>query len=484
MPVPDDDDVVELFRGAYAALAERTPEAPTFEEIIHRLQDDPLNGRLRSGAKSDHDLEVVDLRRPDTVSQPGPSRGSTVITIAAAAALLLVIGMVVARSNRDSVVTDTASTPDADVVAVPPPALERRTSLWSQMSFDDGNGFMGVVGAGPGFIAVGSEDGNAAVWTSADGLTWLRVPHDEAVFGGGGELWMADVTVGGPGLVAVGGQDVCADLPALDTDGSVRVDEVGAPEPTTVCSDGNAVVWTSPDGLTWSRVPHHEVVFGGPDFSEMTAVTAGGPGLVAVGTSAGFGGGAALVEGESAVDESAAVWTSPDGLTWTRVPPDEAVFGGPGWQSMFDVTVGGPGLVAVGQDGGDQFWGNSLDDRPAVWTSPDGLTWTKVPDQDAFGRNSTMLGVTAGGPGLVAVGVGSVSASGVAHVWISSDGLGWSQVTHDNPADVRGLMWDATVGGPGLIAAGCCEEPTPVWTSADGLTWSPAPDVSFTRPGE
>ena len=95
MPVSDDDDVVELFRGAYASLAERTPEAPTFEEITDRLQDAPLNGRSRGTAKPDHDLEVVDLRRPDTVAQPGPSRWSTVTTFAAAAALLLVIGMVV-----------------------------------------------------------------------------------------------------------------------------------------------------------------------------------------------------------------------------------------------------------------------------------------------------------------------------------------------------------------------------------------------------
>ena len=95
-----------------------------------------------------------------------------------------------------------------------------------------------------------------------------------------------------------------------------------------------------------------------------------------------------------------------------------------------------------------------------------------------------MLGVTAGGPGLVAVGVGSVSASGVAQVWISSDGLSWTQVTHDNRDEMYGFMWDATVFGPGLIAIGCCEEPAPVWTSADGLSWSPAPDVLFARPGE
>lgn len=481
MPVPD-DDAAELFRGAYAALAERTPEAPTFEEITSRLPDPPMNGRLRGAAQPDHDPEVVDLRRPHTLARPAPSRRPTAIVLAVAAALLLVGGMVVADGNRDSVVTEAASTPTAEVPVGPAAAIEPGTLLWPQMSFENGKGFMGVVAAGPGFVAVGAQDSKAAVWTSADGLSWSRVPHDEAVFGGGGELQMTDITVGGPGLVAVGSQSVCTDLPVLDAAGSVRVDEVGVPEPDTVCSDGNAAVWTSPDGLTWSRVPHHEAVFGGPDFQEMTAVTAGGPGLVAVGMSRDFRGDETLVEGESLVDVGAVVWTSVDGLTWTRAPQDETVFGGPGWQSMLDVTVGGPGLVAVGQDGGRQFWGNDLDHRPAVWTSADGLTWTKVPNEDAFGRNSTMLGVTAGGPGLVAVGEWGGGRG--ARVWISTDGRSWSQVTHDNPADMGGFMWDVIVGGPGLIAVGCCEVPEQVWISPDGLNWSPAPNVSFARPGQ
>ncbi len=78
---------------------------------------------------------------------------------------------------------------------------------------------------------------------------WSRVPHDETVFGGLEEqINMWSVTVGGPGLVAVG-------------------------------SDGpDAAVWTSPDGITWSQVPHDAAVFGG----EMNSVTVGGPGLVAV----------------------------------------------------------------------------------------------------------------------------------------------------------------------------------------------------------
>ena len=112
-----------------------------------------------------------------------------------------------------------------------------------------------VTAGGPGLVAVGSDVERAAVWTSVDGITWSRVPHDEAVFAVAG---MSGVTVGGPGLVAVGGSGL--------------VDA------------GQVNVWTSPDGITWSRVPHDEVVFGGRPGVRMKSVTAFGSGLVAVGS--------------------------------------------------------------------------------------------------------------------------------------------------------------------------------------------------------
>jgi hypothetical protein len=115
---------------------------------------------------------------------------------------------------------------------------------------------------------------------------------------------MNSVTAGGPGLVAVGR------------------------------SEGNAAVWTSPDGITWSRIPHDESAFGD---SYMTSVTAAGPGVVAVGQT-----GLETGVGQS---PDAAVWTSVDGANWTRVPHDESVFGG---RYMAEVTVAGSGLVVVG----------------------------------------------------------------------------------------------------------------------------------------
>ncbi len=205
--------------------------------------------------------------------------------------------------------------------------------------------------------------------------TWSRVCDDAAGFEGA-VMW--SVTAGGPVLVAVGG-----DFDIWTPEDIQRPLEAGG--------DGDAVIWTSPDGVSWSRVPHDEAVFGGDGAQQIFSVTAGGPGLVAVG-----------IDGTLDTEEgNAAVWTSADGFTWSRVPHDEAVFGGAGEQRMLSVTSGGPGLVAVGFD-----WPADTDlVDAAVWTSPDGFTWSRVPhDEAVFGgeQEQKMLSVTAGGPGLVA----------------------------------------------------------------------------------
>ncbi len=359
----------------------------------------------------------------------------------------------------------TAATPTAATAAATPAAATLSSLTWSRVPGDEavfggegGQAMASVTAGGPGLVAVGREvsgrDSDAAVWTSPDGVTWSRVPHDEAVFGGEASQAMASVTVGGPGLVAVG-----SDGPTDDSD---------------------AAVWTSPDGITWSRVPHDDAVLGGEGDQSMNSVTVGGPGLVAVGS-----------EGPLS-NSNAAVWTSPDGVTWSRVPHDNAVFGSEGDQSMNSVTVGGPGLVAVGSVG------SGGDSDAAVWTSTDGITWSRVPDDEAAvlgGRLSQlMLDVTVGGPGLVVVGSEGSFSNSEAAVWTSPDGVTWSRVPHDDAVfggRFSQAMVSVTVGGPGLVAVGW-DGPfselrlrrAVVWTSPDGITWSRVPDDDTVFGGE
>jgi hypothetical protein len=236
---------------------------------------------------------------------------------------------------------------------------------------------------------------------------------------------MTSVTKGGPGLVAVG-------------------------------HDGwSAAVWTSPDGVNWTRVPHDAAIFGtglvGNDLwvpqTAMRDVIEGGPGLVAVGEEGVWGGSENGTEYEST--GVAVVWTSPDGINWTRVPHDEEVFGGEGFQKMSSVTVGGPGLVVVGE--------YELDNtgRALVWHSPDGLSWTRVPyDEAIFGPDASvdpdqaMSDIATLDFGLVAIGTAT---------WTSPDGYTWTRISDYFAHFNRDGFNDIITGGPGLIAVGGSE---------------------------
>lgn len=354
--------------------------------------DDVLGIREIFGEELSDDLLSDYLeQRPDERDSRPRGAGRLRAAIAVAATILAVAGVVLVGGDNGSIVAEPAALP---TVTEPGPPSTVTEPLVPPTKQDTG------------------------VWTSVDGVTWS--PVEEGSLDGQIDHPSGTVTVGGPGLVAIGS-------PPVGYDG--------------------AAVWTSDDGLSWSQVPHDEAVFAD---AWVLDVTLGGPGLVAVGTD------------YSTLPWSAAVWTSVDGVTWSRVPHDEAVFGGAHNQEMVDVTVGGPGLVAVGRDG--RFAIDYTPEQvPAVWTSVDALTWSRV-DPTAIPTDtpdSAMWSVTAGGPGLVAVGDG---------IWTSVDGATWTRATRDGRRKFLGDgVVDVTVGGPGLVAVG-----DGIWTSADGTTWSRA----------
>ena len=172
-----------------------------------------------------------------------------------------------------------------------------------------------VTVGGPGFVAVGgSEDGWSAAWTSQDGTTWSRQSFGPTS-GSWTKIEMKAVTTGGPGFVAVGH----GTPPGID-------------EPDFADRRG-AWVWTSPDGFTWTRAPNDAAAF---ENSGMSDVTAYGDTLVAVGGTEGTG-------------EDAIVWTSTNGITWQRLPHDDLF----DWWGMHSVMPYGDRLVAAG---GDSVW--------------------------------------------------------------------------------------------------------------------------------
>ena len=141
-------------------------------------------------------VAVSDWRLARAVSQAGHLgvvSGTAVDTVVASLPLLLL-----SESNQPEVAASVPGTPSS-------PTWSRVPDDETVFGGPDGQGMGSVTVGGPGFVAVGADGDDAAVWTSVDGIRWSRVPHDEDVFGGPGGLGMSSVTAGGPGLVAVGG---------------------------------------------------------------------------------------------------------------------------------------------------------------------------------------------------------------------------------------------------------------------------------------
>ena len=155
-----------------------------------------------------------------------------------------------------------------------------------------------------------------------------------------------------------------------------------------------------------------------------------------------------------------------------------------GWALMFDVVTSRSGLVAVGHDVSVQGSGDSAEwfEGAAVWLSPDGLSWRRS-GQGIF-DNPHMQAVTAtDGGGLVAGGgvVGWIEAK----IWSSQDGDTWAEHPHDDnvfggepnnsaddqafgPASIRGI----SVYGSNVFAVGSFNGDAAVWVG----TWNGGTD--------
>jgi hypothetical protein len=381
------------------------------------------------------------------------------------------------RATTTTTVTTTTAPPTTTTTTIPAALL---AGSWVRLEHSEdlfGSDAYVIVRAvttgGPGLVAVGEAgaagEWDAAAWNSTDGSTWLRIPRDESALGGDQIQVMWSVASNGSHVAAVGWQGPLGEADAvawLSMEGILwnRLPDdpnvFGGPDDQimrSVASAGHsfiavgwdgptgatsAAVWTSESGWIWSRIANTDEVFGDFDDQGMYAVTAGGPGFVAVGWDGSNG------------DLDAAVWTSPNGSDWTRVEHDEGVFGGADDQGMYAVTAGGPGLVAVGWDG------PSDNTNAAVWTSVDGLTWARVGrDEDTFGGagSQAMYAVTAGGPGLVAVGDEQIEGGSDAVVWVSTDGTSWARLPADEgpfAGDGNQSMYGVVSTGSGLIAVG------------------------------
>jgi len=216
---------------------------------------------------------------------------------------------------------------------------------WQRGAMASGVALGPVVGGGDGLIALGNPGSRfTSLWTSADGLKWRRLSRPDQVFG-----TLARVSA----LVNAG--------PRLVAGGIILTNPKGGP-------GQHAAIWTSRDGRTWALAPGDHGLFATPGIMQLLA----GPHSVLA------------LDGRLS-------WSSADGQNWRKGSPSPAPVDGAGADS---ITAWKGGFVALVGEGGED----------ALWSSQDGLTWTRVGSNEIFGGTAQVDGVAGVGNGLVATG--------------------------------------------------------------------------------
>jgi hypothetical protein len=279
---------------------------------------------------------------------------------------------------------------------------------WNVQSGIAANSSLRAVAAGPnGVVAVGSLNDRSSSWFSPDGLTWTasstgfltaRAGASTVAYsasdGGLDGTEVTDVVAMADGWLAVGRQD---SSPCASDCGTTPI---------------RALVWTSLDGLRWTRVADQASLGGGG----MNAVVRGGPGFVAAGNALGV----------------AAIWTSTNGSTWSRVPDREMFHPRPGpnsrdqWTTAMGAASGHGVVVVVGSDNGAQDVGG--DNGVRAWWSLDGRTWDEAAAQPF--ADDQMWSVASTAAGFLATG-SSGEPGCLGGIWASTDGRAWRCVASE-----------------------------------------------------
>jgi hypothetical protein len=160
--------------------------------------------------------------------------------------------------------------------------------------------------------------------------------------------------------------------------------------------ESQLLIWRSEDGQTWEDITLDSSVAG------YTAIPT------------------VMVAGEDALlvfTEDAAIYRSEDGRAWTRFGPDDTGL------TVAPTAVGvlGGEYVAIGETAVGQI------DIASVFTSPDGVSWTQVPDSE-FPEGHHPYGPLVEFEGALYVGGLTFLDDGAGAVWRSTDGRMWTPV--------------------------------------------------------
>ena len=303
-----------------------------------------------------------------------------------------------------------------------------------ELSTTNDFGLPSVVGTDRGFLLMQLQE----FWISEDGNDWRRLASP-ATDPDLSQSQMRAATAGGPGLVAVGGDKAwysvdgsdwsLAEVPPVPAEILARPESERYVEMIGVTTAGNDLVawglgevpladnsdehlvvpllWVSSDGRTWTDVAD-------PLMDTVTAVTGGPRGFVAVGQ----------------VGTEPAGWFSADGQAWQRIAgdpfdsrwpkgPDGLRINNDAGDIPIELTLasaaaGSAGYLVVGGDGlcvGEGFCGSN---EAVIWTSADGRSWSRIPNDDRF-SDGFATAATAWGSRFVVGGVHTDEPA----IWIS-----------------------------------------------------------------
>jgi len=278
---------------------------------------------------------------------------------------------------------------------------------WSASTFD-GDAlrlrFASIAASETGMVAVGhARHGDdpttwgAAALVSTDGRAWRAAPN-QGSFQGRAMRGVAELP--GQGWIAVGTTVTPTVFIGFET-------------------------WFSRDGLAWDLIASL-----GP-IAVVHGVAAFEGGLIAWGTDC------LDVCGPPA---RAALWTSGDGRTWTRIGEQPSLENA-GVDAVIP-TAGG--AIAVGSVYDPNGVGQGV-----VWVTVDGSTWEQTVLPGSGGHQSFRIMEAA--DGFVAIGAMTTGNASVWRTWYSPDGTSWTRLTgSDVPADRLELV---TVAGDVLAVA-------------------------------
>lgn len=402
-------------------------------------------------SRADEILAAALRREGRRVSMQLVLIAAVVALLAGAAAL---IGAELLRQSREPTVLvvqpspPVVRSPEPSIVASPEasPVIAWGARLVGTSGVFDPSGVASVASGDGRLVAVGNanctagSDTGARCWAtvlySADGQEWSHGGStDETLIAvdypaTGPEPGMVDVAYGDGGFIGVG-YDMREGM--------------------------GAGLWHSTDGTAWERLPGADHIF---DDFRFEAITSSPRGWVIVGQVFGADG------------PRGAIWTSPNGRAWTRIA-DGPVFdvGGyrdtleePGSGGIRDVVWGGDMLVAVGDACDDT--GRAC--RPIVWTSPDGLTWSRSSLGGGEGRLSA---VSHGSLGFIAFGTRCSPGQCGAVAYRSDDARSWEG--WDMPGEDP--VTSAVQSAEGVIGVAGLNGELALLGSTDGRAWAAIP---------